>query len=157
MGRLFVIETRLFGQLRDALSQRIAVVRFVGDHPQRFLSWTARLMTPSYPDRRERRFREPDFRRGCRVKVVSQRKTAAVEHHHPLRPLAPLGAPEHRALHLILPLMRASDTALRLPVTYPHVPIWITSGWPTICPEPWSSFPRSSFLESFRFGDPPPE
>jgi hypothetical protein len=25
------------------------------------------------------------------VKVVSQRKTAAVDHHHPLRPLAPLG------------------------------------------------------------------
>ena len=36
----------------------------------------------------------------------------------------------------------------RLPVTYPHVPIWITSGWPTVCPEPWSSFPRSPFLES---------
>jgi hypothetical protein len=36
-------------------------------------------MTPSYPDRRERRFRELDFRRGCRVKVVSQRKTAAVD------------------------------------------------------------------------------
>ncbi len=28
---------------------------------------------------------------------------------------------------------------------------------PTICREPWSSFPRSPFLESFRFGDPPPE
>ena len=75
----------------QSLSQRITVVRFVGDHPQRFLSRTARLMTPSYADRRERRFREFDFRRGCRVKVVSQRKTAAVDHHHPLRPLAPLG------------------------------------------------------------------
>ena len=48
-------------------------------------------MTPPYPDRRQRRFRECDFPRGCRVKVVSQRKTAAVDHHHPLRPLAPLG------------------------------------------------------------------
>src|ERR1700683_1249149 len=48
-------------------------------------------MTPSYLDLRERRLREFDFRRGCRVKVVSQRKTAAVDHHHPLRPLAPLG------------------------------------------------------------------
>jgi Dienelactone hydrolase family len=45
----------------------------------------------------------------------------------------------------------------RLPVTYPHVPVWITSSWPTSCPEPWSSFPRSPFLESFRSGDPPPE
>jgi hypothetical protein len=49
------------------------------------------LMTPPYLDRRERRLREFDFRRGCRVKVVSQGKTAAVDHQHPLRPLAPLG------------------------------------------------------------------
>src|SRR6202166_2939970 len=48
-------------------------------------------MTPPYPDRRERRFRERDFPRGCRTKVVSQRNTLAVDHHHPLRPLAPLG------------------------------------------------------------------
>src|SRR5882762_1533004 len=73
------------------LAQRIAVVGFVGDHSQRFLPRTPGTMTPTYADRRERRFREPDFRRGCRVKVLSQRKTAAVDHHHPLRPLAPLG------------------------------------------------------------------
>ena len=77
--------------LPQALPQWIAVVGFVGDHPHRLLPRTARVMTPPYPDRRERRLREPDFRRGCRVKVVSQRKTAAVDHHHPLRPLAPLG------------------------------------------------------------------
>src|SRR5258707_8573279 len=73
------------------LAQRIAVVGFVGDHPHRFLPRTPCTMTPTYADRRERRFREPDFRRGCRVKVLSQRNTAAVDHHHPLRPLAPLG------------------------------------------------------------------
>ena len=77
--------------LPQALPQRIAVIRFVGDHPQRFLLWTTRVMTSPYVDRRERRLCEFDFRRGCRVKVVSQRKTAAVDHHHPLRPLAPLG------------------------------------------------------------------
>jgi hypothetical protein len=76
---------------RQPLAQRIAVVGFVGDHPHRFLPRTPCTMTPPYADRRERRFREPDFRRGCRVKVLSQRKTAAVDHHHPLRPLAPLG------------------------------------------------------------------
>jgi len=54
-------------------------------------------MSPPYADRRERRFREPDLRRGCRVKVVSQRKTRAVDHHHPLRPLAPLGFPDSTA------------------------------------------------------------
>jgi hypothetical protein len=77
--------------LPQAFPQRIAVIGFVGNHPQRLLPRTARVMTPSYPDRRERRFREFNFRRGCRVKVVSQRNTAAVDHHHPLRPLAPLG------------------------------------------------------------------
>jgi len=54
-------------------------------------------MTPSYPDGRERRLREPDFRRGCRVKVVSQRNTLAVDHHHPLRSFAPLGFSDSRA------------------------------------------------------------
>src|SRR6516162_3506509 len=64
--------------LPQALPQRIAVVGFVGNHAHRLLPRTARVMAASYPDRRERRLREFDFRRGCRVKVVSQRKTAAV-------------------------------------------------------------------------------
>ena len=88
---LFVRANQLDPATLQALPQRIAVVRFVGNHPYWLLPGTARAMTPSYPDRRERRFRELDFRRGGRVKVVSQRKTAAVDHHHPLRPLAPLG------------------------------------------------------------------
>jgi len=77
--------------LPQSFAQRIAVVGFVGDYPHRVLPRSACVMTPPYPDRRERRFRECDFPRGCRVKGVSQRKTAAVDHHHPLRPLAPLG------------------------------------------------------------------
>src|SRR5258708_40062044 len=77
--------------LLQALPQRIAVICFVGDHSHRLLPRTARVMTPPYAYRRDRRLREFDFRRGRRVKVVSQRKTAAVDHHHPLRPLAPLG------------------------------------------------------------------
>src|SRR6202521_643020 len=77
--------------LPQAFAQRIAVIGFVGDYPHRLLPRSARVMTPPYPDRRERRFRECDFPRGCRVKGVSQRNTAAVDHHHPLRPLAPLG------------------------------------------------------------------
>src|SRR2546428_11645695 len=91
---LFVRADELDPATLQTLSQRIAVVRFVGDHPHRLLPRTARMMTPSYADGRERRFREFDFRRGCRVKVVSQRKTAAVDHHHPLCPLAPLGFPD---------------------------------------------------------------
>jgi hypothetical protein len=48
-------------------------------------------MPSTYADLRERLLGEADFRRGCRVKGISQRNTAAVDHHHPLRPLAPLG------------------------------------------------------------------
>ena len=75
----------------QAKTQRIAVVGFVGDHAFRLLSRTPRLMPSAYADRGERALREFDFRRGCPVQVVSQRNTLAVDHHHPLRPLAPLG------------------------------------------------------------------
>ncbi len=78
-------------------AQRVAVIALVGDHPQRLLTRTARAMSPAYTDRRERRFRKPDFRRGRRTKVVPQRNSAAVDHHHPLRPLAPLGFSDFRA------------------------------------------------------------
>jgi hypothetical protein len=72
-------------------AQRVAIVPTIHDHTLGFLSRSSRAMPPSYADRGERRLRELDFRRGCRVKVVSQRNTRAVDHHHPLRPLAPLG------------------------------------------------------------------
>jgi hypothetical protein len=75
----------------QAFSQRITVVRLVCDDPHQLLPRTSRAMPPSYADRRQRFFREPDFCRGCRGKVVSQRNTLAVDHPHPLRPLAPLG------------------------------------------------------------------
>ena len=73
------------------LSQCVTVISLVGDHPQWFLPGTSSVMPAAYADRRERLLGEAHFRRGCRVKGVSQRNTAAVDHHHPLRPLAPLG------------------------------------------------------------------
>ena len=82
------------GQL---LAQRITVVAPVGDQAFRLLPRTASTMATPYADRRERRLDEPDLRRGRRVKVVPQRNTRAVDHHHPLRALAPLGFPDSRA------------------------------------------------------------
>jgi len=76
---------------RQLLAQRVAIVAAVGDQPARLLPGTASPMPTSYPNRFERRLDEFDLRRGGRVKEVSQRKTRAVDHHHPLRPLAPLG------------------------------------------------------------------
>src|SRR6266699_189929 len=77
--------------LRQPLSQRVTVVTTVGDEAQRVLPRSPRAGSAAHADRRERRFREPRFVRGCRTKVLSQRKTLAVDHHHPLRTLAPLG------------------------------------------------------------------
>jgi hypothetical protein len=76
---------------RQLLAQRITIVAAVGNQAERLLSRSSGLMPPSYPDRGERRLDEGDLRRGRSVKVVSQRKTLAVDHHHPLRALAPLG------------------------------------------------------------------
>jgi hypothetical protein len=76
---------------RQLLAQRVAIVPAVGDEANRLLPRTPGSMPSPYPDRRQRRRDELDLRRGGRVKVVSQRKTRAVDHHHPLRPLAPLG------------------------------------------------------------------
>jgi hypothetical protein len=76
---------------RQLFSQGIAIVGAVGDETKRLLPRTPGSMPSPYADRRQRRFDELDLRRGRRVKVVSQRKTRTVEHHHPLRSLAPLG------------------------------------------------------------------
>ena len=76
---------------RQVLAQRIAIVAAVGDEANRLLPRPPSSMPSSYADARERRFDELDLRGGRRVKVVSQRKTRAVDHHHPLRSLAPLG------------------------------------------------------------------
>ena len=77
--------------LSQPLSQRVTVVTTIGDQAERFLSRPPGMGSAAYADRRERRFCELRFVRGCRTKVLSQRKTLAVDHHHPLRALAPLG------------------------------------------------------------------
>ena len=57
-------------------TQPIAIVATVHDHALGFLSRSSRAMPDVYADRGEGRLRELDFRRGCRVKVVSQRNTS---------------------------------------------------------------------------------
>ena len=96
LGRGFAPVLAMRGDQLDAarrqlLPKRIAIVAAVGDEANRLLPRPAGSMPSPYLDRREGRFDELDFRGGRRVKVVSQRKTRAVDHHHPLRPLAPLG------------------------------------------------------------------
>jgi len=75
----------------QSLAQGVAVVTAIGNHALGLLPRTARTVPSPYPDRLERPLRQTDFRRGCRVKVVSQRNTRAVDHHHPLRAFPPAG------------------------------------------------------------------
>jgi hypothetical protein len=129
--------------LPQAFPQRIAVVGFVGDDSHRLLPRTARVMAPSYPDRRERRLREPDFRRGCRVKVVSQRKTAAVDHHHPLRPLAPLGFSDSAAPFFAGAKLPSRNDSL-------HFNCWRSFNSPRNARQIFNQTPRSSQSRSRR-------
>src|ERR1700675_3156373 len=76
---------------RQPFPQRVTVVTAIRNQAQRLLPRSPRTGSAAYVDRRERCFREPRFVRGRRTKVLSQRKTLAVDHHHPLRALAPLG------------------------------------------------------------------
>ena len=99
--RLSAVPTMRCDQLdascRQPLAEWVAVIGAIGDHPLGFLAWPPTAASPGYPDRSKRFFREPRFVRGCRVKLLSQRKTLAVDHHHPLRALAPLGFSDFRA------------------------------------------------------------
>ena len=74
----------------QTLSKRVAVITFVSNQPLRFFSWTTSAFS-GHGDVVQRLFKELDFARGRRVQVVSKRNTLAVDHHHPLRALAPLG------------------------------------------------------------------
>src|SRR5882672_12230522 len=82
---------------RQSLAQRIAVIGAIRNHSLRFLACSPAATSPSHVDRGQCLFREPDFVRRGRVKLLSQRNTLAVDHHHPLRALAPLGFSDFRA------------------------------------------------------------
>ena len=82
---------------RQLLAQGVTIVTPVGDQAAGLLPRTTAAMPVPYADRLECRRDEPDLRGGSSLKVVSQRKTLAVDHHHPLRALAPLGFADSRA------------------------------------------------------------
>ena len=86
---------------RQLLAQRVTIVAAIRDEAERLLPRAPGPMPSSYPDRLKRRLDELDLRRGSRVKVVSQRNTRAVDHHHPLRSLAPLGLADGGAPFLV--------------------------------------------------------
>ncbi len=104
-------DDQLDAACRQLLAQGVAIVTPVGNQAAGLLPGTTAAVPVPYADRRERRRDELDFRRGCSVKVVSQRNTLAVDHHHPLRALAPLGFADSAAPFLAgakLPSIKAS-------------------------------------------------
>jgi hypothetical protein len=79
---------QLGAALGQLLTQGAAIVVPVGNPAARLLAGTAPAMSTPYADRR---LEELDLRRESRLKEVSQRNTLAVDHQHPLCPVASLG------------------------------------------------------------------
>jgi hypothetical protein len=78
---------------KKPLPKIIAVISLVSNHPLRLLLRSAST-TPGNPDRAQRVFEERDLCWASRYDPDTQRKALAVDHHHPLRTLAPLGLPD---------------------------------------------------------------
>ena len=128
------------GQL---LAQRITVVASVRNQAFRLLPRTTGAMATPYADRLERRLDELDLRRGRRVKVVSQRNTRAVDHHHPLRPLAPLGFADSAAPFFAAAKLPSKKASLQFNC-------WRSFNSPRKVRQIWSQMPCSSQSRSRR-------
>ena len=123
--------------------QPIAVVSLVANHPRRLLSWASAAVSPPDLDRRQGFFRQPDFRRGSRVKSDSQRNTAAVDHHHPLRALAPPGLADGSAPFLAGAKLPSRNDSL-------HFNCWCSFNSPRKARQIASQIPCSSQSRSRR-------
>ena len=112
---LFVITPVWANQVNSSttqtLTKRVTVVSFISNQSVRLFPRTA----PAFAWHRDVIqcfLDEFDFARGRRVQVVSKRNTLAVDHHHPLRALAPLGLTDAFAPFFAgakLPSTNASD------------------------------------------------
>lgn len=81
---------------RTAFAQGVAVKCQVANQSRRLLARRAPTST-GHPNRLQCGLNECDFRGTGRGDMYSHRNTLAVDHHHPLRTLAPLGFPDVRA------------------------------------------------------------
>jgi len=121
LGRLtdssgLVRHDQLDTSLLQSSPQRVAIVSLIANQSLRLLARTAPPTARGNTDRGEGRFRQFDFRRGGRSQVISQRNTLAIDHHHPLCTLAPLGFADASPPFLAaakLPSMNASFQSSR--------------------------------------------
>jgi hypothetical protein len=127
---------------RELFAQRVAVVTAISDEPHRLLSRAA-PSDPGHLDRLQRRLDEGNFRRAGRGDMYSQRKTLAVDHHHPLRTLAPLGFSDVRPPFLA----EANEPSMN---TCSHFTRPRASSWPRKARHIRSHVPSSSQARSRR-------
>ena len=80
----------------ESLPKRVAVVRIVADHSFRAGPRPAWAFFGDF-DLLERLLGEPDLCWRSRVGIASQRNTLAIDHHHVLCSLSPLGLPDSSA------------------------------------------------------------
>lgn len=97
--------------MSQGLPQWVTIVTFVRNEPLWIFPGSTTSLT-GHRDVCKRLVQELHFRWGRRVQVVSQRNTLAVDHHHPLRALAPAGFADAEPPFLAgakLPSIKASD------------------------------------------------
>ena len=97
---LFVIvpvrANQFYAPFSQTLTERVGVVTFISDKAFRVFARTTPIFT-RHRDTVQRLLEERSLVRGRRVQVVPQRNSLAVNHHHPLRALPPLGFADERA------------------------------------------------------------
>jgi hypothetical protein len=84
-------DDRLDPASHQVFARGVAVVRSICNQPIGSFPRATRPVRAADRDAVERFLEEPDFRRGCRVHVNSDRSTRAIGQYHELRSLAPLG------------------------------------------------------------------
>ncbi len=80
----------------QAGAQFVRIISLIADEPLGPALWSP-TPRPGHFDGLQGLFRQPHFRGRCRGNGASQRNTLAVDHHHPLRALAPLGFADSEA------------------------------------------------------------
>ena len=116
---------------RQSSAQWIGISGLVVDQPRRIFPRPSPTWT-RHSDPVQGRFNQPDFGRGRRVQVVSQRKTLAVCHHHPLRTLSTFGF-----AHAGPPFLAGAKL--------PSANVSAQSSWP--CSSSWPNRARHAFSQ----------
>jgi hypothetical protein len=107
--------------LPELFSMRIAVIGLVSDHSGRSRSRSAGSFFRDL-DVCDDFLQEPDLSGRGRVGMASQRNALAIDHHHALRSLSPLGLPDSRAPFFAGKKLASTNTS-----SQSRMPLWCNS------------------------------